>query len=162
MKINKRNSKGQIIKGNNLIHGLSKDPVFDCWVAMKARCLNVQHPNYHQYGGRGIKVCDRWLNSFENFLNDVGIKPTKKHTLDRINNDGNYEPGNCRWVTIQQQQVNRRNNTDSPGIRWEKDRGRWRADITFNGVRHFLGRFQIKAMAQFVRREAELKYWGCM
>lgn len=69
---------------------------------MKNRCLNKNYPKYNHYGGKGVVVCERWLNSFEDFLNDMGERPVGM-TLDRINNDGNYEPDNCRWATNIQQ-----------------------------------------------------------
>jgi len=74
---------------------------------MKQRCRNKNAPDYHRYGGRGIAICDRWLNSFENFLADMGERPSGM-TLDRYpEKDGNYEPGNCRWATPKQQAANR-------------------------------------------------------
>ena len=75
------------------------------WRAMKMRCYNPKYRRYDLYGARGIKVCDRWLgrDGFTNFLNDMGKKPTPKHTIDRIDVDGDYEPGNCRWATQEQQ-----------------------------------------------------------
>ena len=76
------------------------------WQNMKTRCLNPNHPRFKNWGGRGIKVCERWMD-FTNFLADMGEKP-EGLTLDRINNDGNYEPGNCRWATRKQQVQNRR------------------------------------------------------
>lgn len=94
-----------------LRHGHSKkghySPTWRSWQAMKARCLNSKHHAWPNYGGRGISICGRWLNSFENFLADMGERPTGT-SLDRINNDGNYEPGNCRWATPSQQIANRR------------------------------------------------------
>jgi len=79
---------------------------------MKARCHNPENPDYQNYGGRGIVVSDYWLNSFENFLADMGEKPEPKHlySIDREEVNGNYEPGNCRWVTDQDQSDNQRRN----------------------------------------------------
>jgi hypothetical protein len=74
---------------------------------MKARCTNPKSPKFRYYGGRGITVCDRWSTSFEAFLADMGDRPPGK-SIDRINNDGNYEPGNCRWATQSEQVRNRR------------------------------------------------------
>ena len=85
-------------------------PEYRAWQAMKRRCWNPNDVRYERYGGRGIKICDRWMSSYIDFLKDMGRKPTQKHTLDRINLDGNYEPSNCRWATPEQQMRNRRNN----------------------------------------------------
>lgn len=83
---------------------------FKTWLAMKARCTNQKHPFYKDYGGRGIKICPRWM-TFSNFLDDMGRKPTPDHTIDRINNDGDYEPTNCKWSTPIEQSNNRNTNT---------------------------------------------------
>jgi hypothetical protein len=74
---------------------------------MKSRCLNTNNKDYASYGGRGISVCARWM-TFDNFLADMGRKPAPGLSIDRINNDGNYEPSNCRWATQQQQRKNQR------------------------------------------------------
>jgi hypothetical protein len=75
---------------------------------MRMRCNNPQRPDYHYYGGRGIRVCDEWAHDFQAFLRDMGPKPFKTASVDRINNDGNYEPSNCRWASKAEQARNRR------------------------------------------------------
>lgn len=89
-------------------HGLSMTREYRCWYGMKRRCLEINNPVYHNYGGRGVKICDRWLNSFENFLSDMGNAPSLKHSLDRYPNvNGDYEPSNCRWATSVEQNNNK-------------------------------------------------------
>lgn len=91
----------------NLIHGRSHTAEFRSWWGMRQRCGNPNHSRYPGWGGRGITVCDRW-REFKNFFADMGEKPTPAHSIDRINNDGNYEPSNCRWATPKEQQRNSR------------------------------------------------------
>jgi hypothetical protein len=78
------------------------------WYAMIDRCTNEDHPDYHNYGGRGITVCNRWFNNMPQFVLDMGPKPTSEHSLHRIDNEGNYEPSNCKWATREEQNSNRR------------------------------------------------------
>lgn len=93
-----------------LTHGKTNTSLFNIWVNMRQRCGNANNPAYHQYGGRGITVCERWLESFENFYEDMGDRPSPKHSIDRIDNDGGYELKNCRWAEIDIQSHNRRDN----------------------------------------------------
>lgn len=88
-------------------HGMTGTRTYRSWESMKRRCLNPNERAFPNYGGRGITVCERWLASFENFFADMGECPPGL-TLDRRNNDGNYEPGNCRWATYSEQARNRR------------------------------------------------------
>jgi hypothetical protein len=97
-------------------HGMSHHPAWGVWHSMKQRCLDVNHPAFHNYGGRGISVCDRWLENFENFWQDMGSTWKKGLELDRVDNNRGYEPGNCRWVERKTNNRNRRTNrvVDSP------------------------------------------------
>ena len=95
---------------SNSTHKQSKTNLYTIWASMKARCYNKKYECYERYGGRGIVVCDEWKNSFENFKRDIGEKPGKDYSIDRIDFDGNYEPSNCKWSTRTEQENNKSTN----------------------------------------------------
>lgn len=102
----------EVCHERNLTHGATREgrfsPEYQSWVGMIARCENPRKQHWAHYGGRGIRVCARWRKSFEAFFADMGRKPAPNHSIDRIDVDGNYEPGNCRWATQAEQIKNRR------------------------------------------------------
>jgi hypothetical protein len=137
-------------------HGKSRTPEYLAWQSLNYRCNNPNNASFPDYGGRGISVCERW-SDFPNFLSDMGTRPSPLHSLDRIDNDGNYEPSNCRWATAQEQQRNKRiskNNTSGvAGVVWNKRSGKWTAHLKV-----FLGSFHDKAEAIRAREAAERDY----
>lgn len=117
-------------------HNMTKTKTYRTWIGLKVRCTNPYDKGYPSYGGRGITICPRWLESFENFLEDMGEAP-EAMSLDRIDNNGNYEPGNCRWATMKEQGNNRRSNRliEFEGktqtiMQWAREKG-----LTFDTLR---------------------------
>lgn len=110
-------TRKRIHKGNTNAksHGLSKHYLYQTWSTMKQRCTNKKHSKYYLYGARGIYVCDEWMNSFEQFVKDMGDRP-EGHTLGRIDNDGPYSKNNCEWQSYSDQNKNRRKYTRSTGL----------------------------------------------
>lgn len=105
---------------------LERRRTYITWRDMKRRCLRPNFHSYPHYGGRGIKVCDRWLASFDNFIADMGPRPLGR-SIDRIDVNGNYEPGNCRWATPHQQRINQRPTSVTGIVGVTKRRGKYRA-----------------------------------
>ena len=139
-------------------------PLYNTYSLMKSRCYNRKNPKYKNYGGRGIRVCERWLGrsiGYANFVADMGERP-KGTSLDRIDNDGNYEPNNCRWTTNTVQSQNRRTRIDSRskvrGVELRND-GTYVARITVNKKRLNLGTFRRLTDASRARLEAEGIYF---
>ena len=114
--LREKNRLRPVRNSTNLTHGESgnktgtRSPEYITWLSMRQRCTDINHSNYPTYGGKGVSVCDSWMESFEAFLSDMGRKPSKWFSLDRINTYGNYEPSNCRWSTQKEQQNNKTNN----------------------------------------------------
>ena len=100
--------KREKIRSRLVTHGNSSHPLYGIWNGAIARCTNPRMPNYGNYGGRGIRFCDRWLKSFDDFVRDMGPRPSDEYSLDRIDNDGDYCPENCRWADSRTQMLNRK------------------------------------------------------
>lgn len=129
---------------------------------MRQRCYNPKAKHYHRYGGRGISVCERWMSSFTNFKEDMGNRPSPDHSLDRINNDGNYEPSNCRWATKKVQNNNRHDNArivvdgvEKTITEWSEHYGISRSTI-YSRI-NVLGYDPARALTQPIRRREPAK-----
>lgn len=133
--------------GKRESHGKCHSPEYAAWTNMKTRCYNNNFKDWNYYGGRGIVVCERWKDSFTNFLLDMGNRPSGKYSLDRIDSDRDYEPNNCRWADAVTQALNRKkdfkisvdNKLGVKGVR--KHYHKYLAKKSVNGIVHYLGSF---------------------
>lgn len=123
-------------------HGMAYSPEYNVWEHMIQRCTNSNDDSYHNYGSRGITVCDRWRESFMAFFSDMGARPGRGYTIERINNDGGYEPGNCRWIPKALQSKNRRANRPltCAGVTMSMDAWAAKLEISVNTIRTRLHR----------------------
>ena len=144
-------------------HGLSSSPEYKAFHNMKSRCLNENAQSYVDYGGRGITICDRWIDSFANFHKDMGDKPSPSHSIDRENNEGNYEPSNCRWATqlqqVRNQRMKKNNTSGTTGVFFNKTTKKWYPSVHINGARKHLGVFTDEDEAKAVRWKAEQEHY---
>lgn len=133
-------------KNHSYKHGKCRSKIYNVWAKMIARCTNPNSNRYENYAGRGITVCDSWLESFENFYADMGDRPTPKHSIERINNDKGYSPDNCRWATNKEQANNKTTNVFITYLGTKKTIAQW-CDESVSGV----------TITTFTRR---IKNWG--
>ena len=145
-------------------HKLSKTKVYVTWVSMKQRCTNPLDAAYPEYGGRGISVCDRWINSFENFLEDMG-KPKAGQSIDRIDFNGNYEPSNCRWSSDSVQVHNQRKrkgncSSEFKGVYFNKEKNKWHCRLYHKGSKIFSKYFETELEAAIAYDEESYKHYG--
>ena len=136
-------------------------PEYSIYHVMKRRCYDTKLECYERYGARGIRVCERWLESFWNFYADMGPRPSPKHSIDRINTNGDYEPSNCRWATPSQQAINRvwkNKSTGHTGIHYRKKTKRFLVSLSVKKKRYFIGSFDCLESAIKARKDAEEKY----
>lgn len=145
-------------------HGKTKSVEYCAWLDMRSRCTDQNQKRYHDYGGRGITICREWLDSFEAFYRDMGDRPAYCHSLDRMDNEGNYNKENCQWATRTTQQRNSRifvtNTSGVKGIHLDKKSNKYEAYIYVNNKKITLGRFFTLEQATTARKEGEKKYWS--
>ena len=144
-------------------HGLTNSPTYSSWLSMKERCTCVTSKTYPEYGGSGVVICARWLESFENFLEDMGERP-EGTSINRIGSVPLYSKETCEWAnrSIQgyDQKMKNTNTSGKTGVCWVKRSGKWSAQITKDYQLHHLGFFDNKEDAIEARKAAELKYFG--
>lgn len=151
-------------KTSAVSHGMSYSPEYRVWNGMKTRCTSVSHKAFKDYGGRGITYDPSWEN-FENFLKDMGERPSDRHTIERLDVDGNYCKENCIWIDDRSEQGYNRgivsNNTSGrTGVHFSLDKNKWVASIGFNRKVIYLGAYTTFEEAVSAREVAEIEYYG--
>lgn len=143
-------------------HGMHDTKEYRSWVSMKTRCYNSNHQEYFRYGDKGVTVCDRWRQSFSNFYKDMGDKPSPRHTLDRINPEKGYEPGNCRWATPYEQTMNRRKNKNNKSgyVGVSGSPYGWRAYGMYDGKSLSFGTYDTPEEAAYIRDQFMMQLHG--
>jgi len=132
------------------------------WRGMVDRCYNTANKSYCHYGGRGISVCERWRKSFDSFFIDIGERPSPDYSIDRIDNDGDYEPSNCRWATrsVQAHNIRPRSITGHKNVYLIIPSGEYAVSMDKDKVRFYGGRFNTLEEAIVCRQELEKKLYG--
>lgn len=151
--------KSELISENKKVHGYSYESIYKIWDGIKQRCLNPNHTAYKDYGGRGITICKEWEDSFLHFYNDMGDRPSRNHTIERVDNEKGYDPSNCKWATWTEQALNRRKQKDctseTKGVYQCSKTGKYIARF-YNEVtkeRTYLGSFDSESYALKVLKE---------
>lgn len=155
---NKLIARGYCNNHYNKYYRNKEKPLYDRWLRIKQRCHNPKSPHYSRYGARGISMSEEWLKSYKAFEKYIGKPPSNKHSIDRIDNDGNYEPGNVRWSTSHEQAMNKTHQLSSSGHRgvsWHKATGMWGANIKRKGKQYHLGVYRDINDAIRARKKAE-------
>ena len=150
------------VRKRSITHGLRKHPLYPVWNDMLHRCYNEKSKGYRNYGGRGIKVCDKWRNSVKNFIEDMYPSFKSGLSIDRVNNDGNYESDNCRWATQSQQNLNKRGYGTSKhcGVGYDKKYQKWQARLFMNGKSKHIGYFDTEQEAAQVVKAKRLEVYS--
>lgn len=145
-------------------HGMTETSEYNTWCKMIARCHSPKDSRYEYYGARDIKVCDRWRNSFLAFYEDMGKRPSLEHSIDRTDNNGNYELENCRWATSSQQALNKRllRSTISGlrGVTFVRNTGKWRVRLMIDSKLYDFGCYKDKQEAAYIRDSLTYQLYG--